>query len=210
MYESVYDKKVDKKLNIITTGLIEWPRGVNLDYFRTESSSYSDLNQFIDEYDWRESSKLVDFGSGKGRIIFYLNHQKEIPTTGIEVNKVAYSHLLQNLVQYKENFPALGEKISVHEVKAEKYEIKKDDDIFYFFNPFTVSIFQKVVRNIEKSLKENPRVADIVLYYPNISYEYFLDKQTSFMKLQKIKNKKYFLNNRECFVVYRYFPNVTK
>ncbi len=206
MYENKVDKGFDKELNITTTGLIEWPRGVNLDYFRTESSSYADLNRFIEEYDWRENSQLVDFGSGKGRIIFYLNHQKDIPTTGIEVNQVAYSHLVQNLMAYKEKFPAKGEKVSVQEVKAEDYVIKETDDIFYFFNPFTVSIFEKVVRRIEKSLKENPRVVDIILYYPNISYEYFLDKKTPFMKLQKIKNKKYFLNNRECFVVYRYYP----
>lgn len=206
MYENQFDKKVDKALNIKTTGLIEWPRGVNLDYFRTESSSYADLDRFIEEYDWLENSHLVDFGSGKGRIIFYLNQQKDIYSTGIEVNQVAYSHLMQNLSSYKQAFPAKGEKVSILELKAEEYEIKKTDNIFYFFNPFTVNIFKEVVRNIENSLRAYPRVVDIVLYYPNINYEYFLDKQTTFSRLQKIKNKKYFLNNRESFQVYRYFP----
>lgn len=207
MYENQFDKKVDKELNIKTTGLIEWPRGVNLDYFRTESSSYADLDRFIAEYDWRENSQLVDFGSGKGRIVFYLNHQKGIPATGIEVNKVAYYHLVQNLIDYREQFGKKENDITLLEVKAEDYEIKSSDDLFYFFNPFTVNIFKKVVANIEQSLQEHPRIADIVLYYPNISYEYFLDKDTSFNHIQKIKNKKYFLNNRESFVVYRYYPD---
>lgn len=207
MYENQFDKRVDEKLNIKTTGLIEWPRGVNLDYFRTESSSYADLDRLIADYDWREGSHLVDFGSGKGRIVFYLNHQKDISVTGIEVNKKAYFHLVQNLVNYRESFPEKATNISLLEKKAEEYVIQPEDDLFYFFNPFTVNIFEKVVSNIEQSLKDYPRVADIILYYPNISYEYFLDKKTSFSFIQKIKNKKYFLNHRECFVVYRYYPD---
>lgn len=207
MYENLFDKSVDKELNIKTTGLIEWPRGVNLDYFRTESSSYGDLDRFIAEYDWREGSHLVDFGSGKGRIVFYFNHQKEISTTGIEVNEKAFSHLTNNLIAYREYFPKKAERITLLERKAEEYTIQPEDDLFYFFNPFTVNIFEKVVRNIEKSIEDYPRVADIILYYPNISYEYFLDKKTSFTPIQKIKNKKYFINNRECFVVYRYSPD---
>ena len=71
----MHDLEMDKKLNIDTVGYIDWPRGVNLDYFRTESTSYQDLDRLIEEYDFREGSHLVDYGSGKGRIIFYLNYR---------------------------------------------------------------------------------------------------------------------------------------
>lgn len=207
MYDRKEDRQKDEQLNIETTGLIEWPRGVNLDYFRTESSSYRDLDRFIKHYDLREGSQLVDYGSGKGRIIFYLNHELNIPTTGIEVNKAAFSQLLDNYNNYKEQFPKKAKTISLVEKKAEFYNVRETDDIFYFFNPFTVNIFEKVLKKIERSLKDNPRVADIVLYYPGVAYAFYLEKYSSFDLIQTIKTPKYFLNNRECFKVFRYYPN---
>ena len=203
----MHDLEMDKKLNIDTGGYIDWPRGVNLDYFRTESTSYRDLDRLVEEYDLRDGSQLVDFGSGKGRIIFYLNHKLGIPATGIEVNKAAYSHLYKNLEDYEKNFPDNKKDVSILEVKAEEYLVKKSDDIFYFFNPFTVKIFEEVVREIENSLALYPRVVDIVLFYPNVTYTHFLEKMTSFHLIQTIKNPKYFINSRECFKVYRYIPS---
>ncbi len=206
MREKEYDQLMDKELNIKTTGLIEWPFGVNMDYLRTESSSYADLDRFIEEYEGLENSRLVDFGSGKGRILYYLNYRLGIPTTGIEVNDAAFSHLVQNYADYVDKFPKRGQDIRLLEIKAEDYLVEANDNVFYFFNPFMVNIFEKVLNNIEESIKEHPRVVDIILYYPEISFGYYLDHNTPFQKIQKIKNKKYLLNNRECFEVYRYIP----
>lgn len=202
----MHDIEMDKKLNIDTGGYIDWPRGVNLDYFRTESTSYRDLDRLIEEYDFREGSHLVDYGSGKGRIIYYLNHQLGVPATGIEVNQAAYSHLHKNLLDYESTFNNKRSNISILEIKAEEYMVKKKDDIFYFFNPFTVKIFEKVVQEIENSLALYPRVVDIILFYPNVTYTHFLERNTSFHLVQTIKNPKYFINSRECFKVYRYIP----
>ena len=206
MREKEYDKLMDKELKIKTTGLIEWPIGVNMDYLRTESSSYAALDRFIEEYDGLENSRLVDFGSGKGRVLYYLNYRHRIPTTGIEVNGAAFSHLVQNYGDYKSQFPNKGQEITLLEIKAEDYQIKADDNVFYFFNPFMVNVFEKVLNNIEESIEKHPRVVDVVLYYPEIGFTYYLDHQTPFNKVQIIKNKKYRLNNRESFEIYRYIP----
>ena len=136
MREKEYDQLMDKELNIKTTGLIEWPSGVNMDYLRTESSSYADLDRFIEEYDRLKNPRLVDFGSGKGRVLYYLNHKMGIPTTGIEINNAAFSHLVQNYADYVDKFPKRGQDISLLEIKAEDYQVRADDNVFYFFNPF--------------------------------------------------------------------------
>lgn len=206
MSERKYDQQKDKELHIKTTGLIEWPHGVNMDYLRTESSSYADLDRLIDEYEGIKNSEMVDFGSGKGRVLFYVNHRLGIPTTGIEVNGVAFSHLVQNYVDYTTEFPSKKSEIQLLEVKAEDYKIRKEDNVFYFFNPFMINIFEKVVQNIEASIKKHPREVDIILYYPSISFGYFLDHDTSFQRVQRIKNKKYIFNERERFDIFRHFP----
>lgn len=201
------DLSLDKELNIDTGGLIDWPRGVNLDYFRTESTLYNDLERFLQAYDMPEQAKLVDFGSGKGRIVFYMNNKAQIPTTGIEVNAVSYQYLLENFASYQQKFPQEASDILLLELMAEEYMIKPDDNIFYFFNPFTSKIFEKVVRNIQDSLSEHPRVADIVLYYPSFDYTLYLDKFAPFDLIQTIKTPKYYINNRECFKVFRHYPS---
>src|SRR5699024_7550301 len=126
------DYRKDQEMNIDTKGLIEWPRGVNLDYFRTESTSYKDLERFISSYDVLENAHLVDYGSGKGRIVFYFNYELDIPTTAIEVNRVAFSYLQENYVKYQEKFPEKAQKLTILEEKAENYHVKKEDNVFYF------------------------------------------------------------------------------
>ena len=200
------DYRKDQEMNIDTKGLIEWPRGVNLDYFRTESTSYKDLERFFSSYDVLENAHLVDYGSGKGRIVFYFNHELDISTTALEVNAVAFSHLQQNYKAYQEKFPEKSKSITLLEQKAEEYEVKKEDNIFYFFNPFTVKIFKKAIEQIEDSLRKHPRVADVILYYPGFDYTFSLEKYSSFHLIQTIKTPMYYINSRECFKVFRYIP----
>lgn len=204
--DKVDNYKKDEEMNIDTTGLIDWPHGVNLDYFRTESTNYKDLDRFIHSYVQLENSHLVDFGSGKGRIVFYFNYELNIPTTAIEVNREAFTHLQKNYIKYQEKFPEKAQKISILEEKAENYRVKKEDNVFYFFNPFTLKIFKNVIQQIEHSLREHPREADVILYYPGYDYTFYLEKYSMFELLQTIKTPMYLVNNRECFKVFRYFP----
>lgn len=200
------DEIMDKKLNIETTGLVEWPLGVNLNYFRTESSSYKDLDRLISFYDFPKDGRLVDYGSGKGRIVFYLNYKVGVKTTGIEINRISYSHLIENYNSYQEAYPDKARDVLLLRTKAEEYQVREEDNVFYFFNPFTGIIFGRVIRKIEESLKKHPRQVDIILYYPNVDYTVFLENRTDFRLIQVIKTPKYFLDNRECFKVYRYSP----
>lgn len=200
------ERKHDKKLNINTQGIVEWPLGVNIEYFRTESTLYSDLDRLIDQYDLLDNAKLVDFGSGKGRILYYFNYRYEIPTTGIELSDVAYHQLVNNFATYSKQHPGLARKVTIHKMKAEDYQIKPDENIFYFFNPFTLKIFKTILKNIEQSLVENPRTVDIIIYYPSVNYTSYLDNHTDFHFIQLVKTPKYFINSRECFKVYRYHP----
>lgn len=202
--------RIDKKLNINTRGVIDWPLGVNLEYFRTESTLYSDLEHFTKEYDLLGDANLVDFGSGKGRVVFYFNYQLQMKTTGLEINNKSYQELVNNLKTYREKYPQKGKDISLYKEKAENYQIKDEENIFYFFNPFTVKIFKVIMKNIKRSLKENPRVVDIVIYYPSLNYTHYLDKQEGFHFIQLIKTPKYDINSRECFKVFRYHPKENK
>lgn len=88
---------------------------------------------------------------------------------------------------------------------AEKYEIQADQNVFYFLNPFTVSIFVEVVRNIEQSLYHNPRPAELILYYPMYEYQSFMERKTVFNREGSIRLNM-LEDEFEKFIVYRYQP----
>jgi hypothetical protein len=69
---------------------------------------------------------------------------------------------------------------------AQHYRIDKKDNCFYFFNPFSVHIFRKVVHNILRSVEKNRRTVDLILYYPIREYKDFLKTSTPFTIINKI------------------------
>ena len=88
---------------------------------------------------------------------------------------------------------------------AERYQIQKNQNVFYFFNPFTVKIFAQVIRNIEQSLFDNPRTAEIILYYPMYDYQEFMEKKTIFQRVGSI-SLRMLEDEFEKFIIYRYDP----
>lgn len=95
-------------------------------------------------------------------------------------------------------------KISFVNCIAEDYEINSKENKFYFFNPFSVQIFIKVVTNIIYSVVDEYRPVDLILYYPSDDYIYYLENYTIFQLIKEIKlNKHYEQDNREKILVYR-------
>ena len=68
---------------------------------------------------------------------------------------------------------------------AEDYEIDSRDDVFYFFNPFSVQIFMKFVEHILDSVDEHKRSIELILYYPSSAYILFLETRTTFEFCEK-------------------------
>ncbi|NLJ70708.1 MAG: hypothetical protein GX328_04520 [Clostridiaceae bacterium] len=88
---------------------------------------------------------------------------------------------------------------------AEHYQIQKNQNVFYFFNPFTIKIFVQVIRNIEQSLFDNPRAAEIILYYPMYDFQDFMEKKTIFQREGSI-SLNMLEDEFEKFIIYRYDP----
>lgn len=196
------ERKKDKQLYIKTTGIREWKEH-EIDYNRCESTPYIALDKLFQSYKISKKDKLVDFGCGRGRVAFYIHHRFHIPVTGIEVNHITYDEVINNKKTYRFRAKHIKAPIRFEYGLAENYEIQPDDNIFYFFNPFSVKIFKKVVYNILDSINRNYRPVDIIMYYPLSEYKQFLKRKTSFVLLNKIRvpGAK---DNKEKFLIYRY------
>ncbi|WP_046721898.1 class I SAM-dependent methyltransferase [Heyndrickxia coagulans] len=197
------DAYFDGILHIKTTGE---QKGFNasLHYNRYEPTPYHALCELFDHYELDKSDHVVDFGCGKGRLNFYIHHLFRATVTGIEMNEGLYREALENKKRYERKFPVQPARIRFKCCLAENYKILPEDNRFYFFNPFSVQIFMKVVQNILRSVEEAHRETDIILYYPSQDYIYFLEDHTPFeKKLEVPLTLLYEHNPYEKFVVYR-------
>ena len=189
-------------LGIETTNMI-YNNRYHDDYFRYEPTSYSGL---VLAFDWLELSshdRVVDFGCGKGRVLFYLNQRFSCEVCGIEVDKNVYELALNNLAYYNTRFRSNQNKIELILGKAEEYEIRQKDTVFYFFNPFESYIFKNIIDKIIESVKKHNRAISIVMYYPEEKYRQYL-KNKCFTLLQLVKLPSYEMDCNEKMCIYTY------
>lgn len=190
----------DQELKIATDGI---QKDEHHSYYnhRYEPTSYEILDQLFDECPLSSTDTFVDYGCGKGRLNFYVNHRFHCKSIGIELNESYYNDALQNLSSYAGTHKKL---VQFQCIPAQSYLPTGDETYFYFFNPFSVEIFGQVILNIYESLADHPRDCRLILYYPDADYIYYLENNTGLMFEQKIPVKGYQKNSRECFVIYRF------
>jgi SAM-dependent methyltransferase len=193
----------EKLLNIKTTGE-QRVFNESMHYNRYEPTCYSALEALSKQYKFTAEDSIVDFGCGKGRLNFYLNYFFDSTVTGIEMNNFFYKEAIGNKKNYYKANKNKKDNITFLNCFAEKYEINPFNNKFYFFNPFSVQIFAKVVKNILVSVEAYERKVDVILYYPSDDYIYFLEASTPFQLADEIKVP-YLYNNdpRHCFLIYR-------
>lgn len=164
------ERNVDKKLNIKTRGLKE-PTEKN--HYRYEATPYRDLNILFENIQLKETDHLLDIGSGKGRICFYVNYLFNCHVEGVEADPSTYNDSLVNLQRFNQKYNKEN-KIKFINEYAERFLIDPKHNVFFFFNPFDVHLFKKVIYNILASVKRDYREITIILAFPFIDYAEFI------------------------------------
>lgn len=193
----------EKLLNIKTSG-VQKNFDDSMHYNRYEPTSYSTLKILSEKYTFNSEDSIVDFGCGKGRLNFYINYFFDCTITGVEMNSFFYKEAVENKKNYLKKHNKKKDNINFVNCFAEDYNINPYDNKFYFFNPFSIQIFIKVIRNILISIEEYERNIDVILYYPSDDYIYFLENNTSFILYEEIKLPNLYDNDPwQCILVYR-------
>ena len=165
------------------------------------------MNQHLTWYwnDWqnsgliRKNNTLLDYGTGKGRVCFYLSYQTRCRAIGIEYDEAIYQKAITN----KETAVA-GNRTSFILCGAENYEVPVDVDRCYFFNPFSVEILRKVLAGIYESYYEKPREILLMFYYPSEEYLGCLMTEEQLMFYDEINTEDLFegKNDREKILIF--------
>ena len=157
----------DKLLQIKTTGRDE----TNADEYHHpyEPTPYNVLERLMGSGFFGKEDVVLDYGCGKGRVSFFLSYRAKAQTIGIEYDERIYNSARENrkttISRVKPDFVL---------TRAEESEVPPEVNRCYFFNPFSVEIFRKVMARIIESYYEHPREMFLFFYYPSDEYISYL------------------------------------
>lgn len=157
----------DKLLKVKTTGRDD----SNSDQYRYpyEPTPYCVLERLANSGLIGKKNTILDYGTGKGRVCFYLSYQTRCRSVGIEYDERIFDEAREN-----QERAVSGNRTFFVKANAESYSVPEDVDRCYFFNPFSVEILKKVLARIYESFYENPRGILLFFYYPSDEYVSYL------------------------------------
>lgn len=182
------EQQFERLLNIETAGF-QYGYPKSIEYHRYEPTPYSALEQLFEQYQLPTKSVVVDFGCGKGRVPIYLHHAFRIDTLGIEMDPKFFVEAEHNRAQYFQKATTRKHDVQFVNLLAEDYIVREQDNVFFFFNPFSVQIFRKVLANIYQSFEDNTREMHFVFYYPSEAYMDYIRYETTLELIHEIKLK---------------------
>lgn len=178
---------MDEMLHIETKGIVQYYSDSHHNrYEPTDYRVLKRLKKFMNK-----DTVLLDYGCGKGRVDFYFRKEVGATCIGLDYNEEIMECALKNLKSSKMD----GIEFVCED--ALTYEIPSSVNCFYFFNPFSLQIFQKVLNRIYNSYYDNPRTMILLFYYPSQEYISYLFSQEMLNLVEEIVVNDIFRTNNE-------------
>lgn len=169
--EAVYETHFDWKYKVDTKGTVtlsgayhkHWERlkSYNVYYSPTYFSTLNHVFKLL-PIDPSQST-LLDYGSGKGRVIMYalLNNYKRV--IGVEFSKELCELSTKNLGKL-EKIKKTEYNYEIKNIDASYYSISEDVNVIFMFNPFSGPVFDSVMNEVSSFAKGK----EVYLVYLNI------------------------------------------
>lgn len=169
------EHKFDRKFGIKTSsvremGDLDVPIELARHGVRYEPSAKEYVIQMIGLLDIEFSRYVfVDYGSGKGRVLFLASNYPFQRIIGVEFSRELHQVTKKNIISYTSPAQRCFQIASVC-CNAAEFMPPNDPLVCYFYNPFSEFVLQQVVSNLESSLKTKPRPAYILYLEPRCAY----------------------------------------
>ena len=111
-----------------------------------------------------QNGVFIDVGAGKGRAMAVAAAMQFRQVIGVELAPELCEIMEQNIAKIQQKYPHT--QFDVVNVDATAYAIPSNANVLFFFNPFGASVMQKVIDNLQKSVKEYPRPIYVVYVNP--------------------------------------------
>lgn len=190
--------ELDKFLKIKTNGRDDSQS--DFTNFPYEPTPYCVLQSLANSGYISKKDKIIDYGSGKGRVDFFLAYSTKAKMIGVEYDERLYNRSLDN------HFKAISSnRVEFVNCNAKDFIIPNDATAAYFFNPFSVEILDCVINNIRKSKNNSLREFKLFFYYISKEYLEYISKNNDIILLENIDCMDLFNNGdkREYIAVYK-------
>jgi hypothetical protein len=142
---------------------------VEIDHFHPdrvayEASDWLDLRRALAKRKIRPTDVFIDFGSGKGRIVYQAAKFPFARVIGVEISPKLNELARQNVDNRRHKLAC--DNIEFVTVDAADFEVPDDATIAYLYHPFSGGTFEAVIGNIIESLDRNPRRLTVVYQMP--------------------------------------------
>ncbi len=178
----------DKQLKIKTAGRDD--SNSDQHHYPYEPTPYCVLELLADSGYIGKKNTLLDYGTGKGRVCFYLSYQTRCRSIGIEYDQRIYARAADN-----QKTAVSGPRTDFALACAGQYQVPADVDLCYFFNPFSPELLKAALARLLESYYHNPRTIRLFFYYPSDEYVGYLMTQEELMFVDEIDCRDLFPGN---------------
>lgn len=134
-----------------------------------EPTDYAVLERLISTGYIGKHNVLIDYGSGKGRVSFFLAHEIRCRCIGVEFDERLWERSLAN-----QKTAVVGKRVEFIHDDAVTFKVPKEADCCFFFNPFALHTLKRVLANIFDSVYQETRRMRLFFYYSYEETEAFL------------------------------------
>jgi SAM-dependent methyltransferase len=109
--------------------------------------------------------EFIDFGSGKGRVLFLASEYGFKKITGVEFAQELHHIARENIAIWRHSAqkPSAIEAICMDAID---FPIPKSPFVIFFYSPFKGTVMEQVVNNVLTSYTMNPREIVLIFYGP--------------------------------------------
>jgi SAM-dependent methyltransferase len=125
-----------------------------------QPSGWNYLPSVLGRKDVSPTDVFVDFGSGKGRVLYQAAKYPFARVIGVEISAALSEAARRNLAHSRQRLACTS--VEVVTADATEFEIPDDMTYAYFYYPFVGDTFARVIANIVASLDRNPRRLRII------------------------------------------------
>src|SRR5579883_2233834 len=138
-----------------------------------QATSVGDLEKVLDQMALGEGYTFIDLGCGLGRPLFAAAAYPFERIIGVEFSPDLHQLAAKNVENFRRT-TGRDIRIDVLCMDAVDFVFPPEKTVLFLFNPFKRPVLEKVLANLERSLKENPR--HVVILYRNPSVRDMFDK----------------------------------
>lgn len=108
---------------------------------------------------------FIDFGSGKGRVIFLASDYPFAEIIGVEISPRLHAVAVENVKRYRNPLQKC-KRIELIQADIAAYQLPKGPLFCFLYNPCEQPIMAVVIENTVRSLRQSPRFAYVMYFNP--------------------------------------------